>query len=110
MTLPPARLNQATASQAPYSGADLAEFSADLDGISKSALLVDPMVAEADPAASATLRQALEAARATLDGLRRDGAFPPYDEIDATDRARIAAAFAAIAAAADTFNPAIGLD
>ncbi|MBP7243612.1 iron uptake system protein EfeO [Amaricoccus sp.] len=102
--------NQATASQAPYSGADLAEFSADLDGISKSALLVDPLVAEADPAASATLRQALEAARATLDGLRRDGAFPPYDEIDAADRARIAAAFAAIAAAADTFNPAIGLD
>lgn len=102
--------DQATASQAPYSGADLAEFSADLDGISKSALLVDPLVAEADPAASAALHQSLDTARATLDGLRRDGAFPPYDEIDAAARARIAAAFAAVAAAADAFNPAIGLD
>jgi iron uptake system EfeUOB component EfeO/EfeM len=102
--------DQATASQAPYSGADLAEFSADLDGIAKSALLVEPLVREADPAAAAALTQALDGARATLDGFRVDGAFPPYGEVDAAGRARIAAAFAAVATAATGLNPAIGLE
>ncbi len=55
--------DQASASQAPYSGADLAEFSADLDGVAKSALLVEPLVAAADPAASAALRTALDTRR-----------------------------------------------
>ena len=41
--------DQATGSQAPYSHADLAEFSADLDGIAKSALLVDPLVRRGRP-------------------------------------------------------------
>lgn len=102
--------DQASTSQTPYSGADLAEFSADLDGIEKSALLVDPLVAAADPAVSAALHTALDNARATLDGFRRDGGFPPYGEVDAAGRARIAAAFTAVAAAADALNPSIGLD
>ena len=102
--------DQATGSQAPYSGADLAEFSADLDGIEKSALLVDPLVAEADPTASSALHQALDAARATLDSFRVDGAFPPYDQVDAAGREKIAAAFTAVAAAVDALNPAIGLN
>jgi iron uptake system EfeUOB component EfeO/EfeM len=102
--------DQATGSQAPYSQLDLAEFSADLDGISKSVLLVDPLVREADPAASAALAEALEGARATLDGLRTDGAFPPYDQVDAAARKRVSEAFAAVAAAAGAYNPAIGLE
>ena len=102
--------DQATGSQAPYSHADLAEFSADLDGIAKSALLVDPLVREADPAASAALAQAIEAARATLDGFKADGAFPSYDQVDAAGRTKIAGAFSAVATAAAAFNPAIGLE
>ena len=102
--------DQASADQTPYSGADLAEFLADLDGISKSALLLDPLVAAADPAASAALRQALDAARATLDGFRTGEGYPAYGQVDAAGRAKIAAAFAAVAAAARSVNPAIGLD
>ena len=102
--------DQATGSQAPYSHADLAEFGADLDGIAKSALLVDPLVAEADPAASAALHAALDRARATLDGLAVDGVFPSYEAVDAAGRERIAAAFEAVAAAAQAMNPAFGLE
>ncbi len=102
--------DQATGTQSPYSGSDLADFSADLDGIAKSALLVDPLVAEADPKASAALAQALDGARATLEGLKVDGAFPPYDDVDAAGRQKIAAAFTAVAAAVQGLNPAIGLE
>jgi iron uptake system EfeUOB component EfeO/EfeM len=102
--------DQATGSQAPYSHADLAEFSADLDGIAKSALLVDPLVAEADPAASEALRDAIDRARATLDGFGTVGSFPSYETVDASGRERIAAAFAAVAGAAQAMNPAIGLE
>jgi iron uptake system component EfeO len=102
--------DQATADQAPYSGSDLAEFSADLDGIAKSVLLVDPLVASANPTTSEALHKALDDARATLDGFRTGDAFPPYSAVDAQGRAAIAAAFAAVAAAAAEFNPAIGLE
>lgn len=102
--------DQATGAQAPYSHLDLAEFSADLDGISKSALLVDPLVKEADPAASTALAQAIEAARATLDGFKVDGAFPPYDQVDDAGRKAVSEAFAAVATAAAAYNPAIGLE
>ncbi len=102
--------DQATASPTPYSHADLADFSADLDGIAKSALLVDPLVKAADPSASAGLARALDAARATLDGFRQDGAFPSYDTVDAAGRERIADAFRQVAAAAAVLNPTIGLE
>lgn len=96
--------------QAPYSQADLADFSADLDGIAKSAGLVDPLVAAADPGVSAAFHAALDAARASLDGFRTDGGFPPYDQVDAAGRARIAAAFTELAAATRALNAAIGLE
>lgn len=102
--------DQASTGQTPYSHADLAEFSADLDGIAKSALLVDPLVAEADPAASAALHHALAVAGATLESYRTDGALPSYEGVDAAGRAKIAAAFSGVAAAASALNPAIGLE
>lgn len=103
--------DQATASQAPYSQSDLAEFSADLDGIAKSALLVEPLVAEARPEVSATFHDAIDTARKTLDGFRTaDGSFPAYGRVDAEGRTRISTAFAQVADAAAALNPAIGID
>ncbi len=103
--------DQASGSQAPYSHADLAEYAADLDGIAKSALLADPLVAEAAPATSQALHEALDAARATIDGFRRpDGSFPAWDGVDPAGREKLAAAFAAVAAASAALNPAIGLE
>lgn len=102
--------DQADGAQTPYAGTDLAEFSADLDGIAKSTLLVDPLFAAADPAASATLHRALEGARTVLDGFRTGDGFPPWDRVDAGGRARIAAAFRGVAEAAAAINPGIGLE
>jgi len=103
--------DQATGTQAPYSHSDLAEYSADLDGIAKSALLVDPLVTEAKPEVSQALHAALDAARATIEGFRQpDGSFPSWDAVDEAGREKVAAAFAAVAAAAGALNPAIGLE
>ena len=102
--------DQASGSQTPYSHSELAEFSADLDGIEKSASLVEPLVSVAEPAVSAGFEKAVADARTTLDGFRVEGAFPPYDEVDAAGRQKIAAAFTAVAAAAGALNPAIGLE
>ncbi len=97
-------------SQASYSLTDLADMQGALDGISKSVLLIDPLVAGPNPDASASLHQALATAQATLDGFLVNGAFPPYDHIDAAGRQKIAAAFTALATAASILNPAIGLE
>lgn len=102
--------DQATASQAPYSHSDLAEYSADLDGIAKSALVVEPLVRDANAAAADALGSALDAARATLDGFRVAGAFPSYDTVDDAGRQRISEAFTRVAEAAAALNPAIGLE
>ncbi|MFT4151603.1 MAG: iron uptake system protein EfeO [Paracoccaceae bacterium] len=102
--------DQATGGQAPYSGSDLAEFSADLDGIAKSVLLVDPLVAAARPDASAALHKALDEARATLDGFRTGGGYPAWSTVDTAGRQKIAGAFRGVATAAAAINPAIGLE
>ncbi|TPE50229.1 iron uptake system protein EfeO [Amaricoccus solimangrovi] len=102
--------DQATGSQTPYSHTELAEFSADLDGIAKSALLVDPLVAAASPATSEALHKALGNARSVLDGFMVEGAWPSYDTIDTAGREKIAQAFAAVAGAAGAYNAAIGLE
>lgn len=103
--------DQATGSQAPYSQSDLAEFSADLDGIAKSGLLVEPLVAEAQPAVAAAFSDAIGTARRTLDGFRAaDGSFTPYGGVDAAGRKQISDAFAKVAETAAALNPAIGLE
>jgi iron uptake system EfeUOB component EfeO/EfeM len=102
--------DQATGSQTPYSHGDLPEFSADLDGIAESALVVEPLVREADPATADALTAAIESARKTLDGFKVDGAFPSYDTIDDAGRKAISEAFARVAAAAGAINPTIGLE
>lgn len=102
--------DQATGSQAPYSNSDLEEFSADLDGIAKSAMLVEPLVREADATAAVAFAASIDDAQATLDGFKANGAFPSYDTVDAAGRKRISDAFAGIAEAAGGLNPAIGLE
>ncbi len=102
--------DQAGGAQSPYAGDDLAELSAQLDGLTKSVLLVDPLASEAAPAASAALHKALDGARQTLDGFRSGDAFPAWPEVDKDGRAKIAQAFRAVAEAAGAVNPAIGLE
>ena len=94
------RLADQAGSQTPYAGDEGAEFAAALDGIRKSALLVDPLVAVAQPEASATLHAALDGAGASI------GSYTP----DPAGRERVAAALRRIADAAGALNPAIGLE
>jgi iron uptake system EfeUOB component EfeO/EfeM len=102
--------DQATGTQAPYAHSDLAEFAADLDGIAKSALVVEPLVREANAATADDLAAALETARQTLEGLKADGAFPSYDTVDDAGRRAISDAFARVAEAAGAVNSTIGLE
>ena len=103
-------LDQASGGQTPYSQTDLAEFAAELDGITRSALLVDPLVAAANPAASAALHQAVEAARATLESFAVEGGYLPFDQVDANSRKAISASFETLSTALAALNPAIGLE
>lgn len=102
--------DQATGFQAPYSGSDLDEFSAELDGISRSATLVEPLVRESDVQAADALEMALDGARATLDSFKTGGAFPSYEALDPASRKRISESFTKVADAAGALNSAIGLE
>ena len=102
--------DQAAGGQVPYSQTDLAEFTTDLEGITKSAMLVDPLVAAANSATSAALHQAIEATQATLAGFAIDGAYPPFSEVDAGGRKAISASFETLSTAIAALNPAIGLE
>lgn len=102
--------DQVTAAQAPYAGSDLAEYSADLDGIAKALLVLDPLLAGASPETAGALQQALTGARAVLDGLKQPGGFPAWTTVDTAARDRIAGAFRQVAEAAAKVNPALGLE
>ncbi|MBK4216508.1 cupredoxin domain-containing protein [Paracoccus caeni] len=93
-----------------YAGADLAEYAADLDGAAKSALLIDPLVKDADAKVSEGLNAALTDARAALDGLKQGEAFPSWADLAEADRQKIGDAFRKVADAAAAYNPAIGLE
>ncbi len=102
--------DQAAGGQVPYSQTDLTEFTADLEGITRSAMLVDPLVAAANSATSAALHQAIEATQATLTGFAVDGVYPPFSEVDAGGRKAISASFETLSTAIAALNPAIGLE
>ncbi len=102
--------DQVSAAQAPYAGSDLAEYAADLDGIAKAVLVIDPLLAAASPDSSAALHKALDGARAALDGLKTGETFPVWSSVDEAGRNRIAGAFREVAAAAAAVNPALGLE
>jgi iron uptake system component EfeO len=93
-----------------WSGADLAEIEAGLDGIAKGAGLLVPLVSQAAPEAAARYEERLAAARAALQALKGADGYPPYGGLDGQARAGLAASFAALGEAIAAMNPAIGLD
>lgn len=102
--------DQGGETQSPYAGADLKELSAELEGLTKSVLLVDPLVVDAAPATSATLHKALDAARQTIDGFKKNDEYPAWPGVDDAGRKKIASAFRAVADAVGAINSAIGLE
>ena len=95
-----------------WSGADLPDIEANLDGIARGAGLLLPLVTDAAPDIARAYEERLAAARAALAATRSDGAdgYPPYDKLDKPARDRLAASFADLGKAIAGMNSAIGLE
>lgn len=91
-----------------YSGADLQDIAASLDGIAKLAGLLGGVIAPVDPALKDEAAAAVEKTRAALDGLKVGDGFPPYDRVDESARKTLAASFSELAATLARLQPAIG--
>jgi iron uptake system component EfeO len=93
-----------------YASADLAEYEANLAGMEKSVMLLDPLLEGAAPAVAKEVRDQIAATRTLLESLKDGGEFRSYKDVDASARDQIAKAFGALA---DTFakvNQAVGIE
>ncbi len=102
---------QIAAGEDRWSGADLADIEANLDGIAKGAGLLVPLVREAAPDVAKAYEERLAAARAALAATAgTSSGYPPYGDLDKAARDRLAAAFTDLDKAIAALNPAIGLE
>lgn len=70
-----------------YSKLDLPTFVANLEGAQEFYTSLEPIVAAKDPSLNDEIKQAFENALSSVDGLKKDGEFPAYDELtDAQQR------------------------
>jgi iron uptake system component EfeO len=93
-----------------YASADLAEYEANLAGMEKSVMLLDPLLEGAAPAVAKEVRDQIAATRTLLESLKDGGEFRSYKDVDASTRDQIAKAFGTLA---DTFakvNQAVGIE
>ncbi|HEX8543979.1 MAG TPA: iron uptake system protein EfeO [Pseudomonas sp.] len=92
-----------------YSHQDLNGFAANLEGTRKVVDLIRPLLAKN----SAELLQKIDGAAAALDtelnGLKTDGGYRPYDQVNANQRKLIADHAKALADALEGIDPALGL-
>lgn len=91
-----------------YSGTDLADIAANLEGIGKAASLLKPVADGAAPEAMGAVDSALTAANGELDGLRQAGAFPAYSAVDEAHKFMLADRMRELAMALERLNDAIG--
>ncbi|AXC50673.1 multidrug DMT transporter permease [Paracoccus suum] len=98
---------QITAGEDRWSGGDLQDIAAGLDGIAKSAGLMRVLVAEAAPDVATAYDKALVDAQGSVASLT---AQPGHGDLDKAARADLAARFAALDQAIAAMNPAIGLN
>lgn len=102
---------QIAAGEDHWSGADLPDIEANLDGIAKSAGLLVPLVRESAPDVARTYEERLANARAALAATASEpSGYPPYGNLDKAARDRLASAFADLGKAIAALNPAIGLE
>ena len=104
--------DQIAAGEDRWSGTDLADIEANLDGIAKGAGLLMQLVRDAAPDIAGTYEERLAAARAALGATKTVGTdgYPPYGELGKEGREKLAAAFADLDKAIARMNPAIGLE
>lgn len=93
-----------------YAGIDLEEFEASLEGIEKSLDLILPLGSGVESDAAKAVASARVEIRAQLDELKRNGAYPRYEEVSVAVRERLAKDFRALGNAAEKLNASLGLE
>lgn len=93
-----------------YAGSDLEEWQASLDGIGKLSGLLRSVVAGVDPDLDGDIAAAQARAEQDLAALRQGDAWPPYDQVPADRRQRLAGSLAALQTTLDRLQPVIGID
>lgn len=91
-----------------YAQTDLDDIAANFDGIRKVTGLLQAVAQPVDPALAEEIDGKVAAISAELDGLKTDGGFPPYDEVDEAARNALSQAFADLANTLDRLNAVIG--
>lgn len=93
-----------------YSGGDLADFDANVEGIAKVMTLMKPVAIKAAPEDVAAIEARLAAARAALARLKGpDGGYPPYGAVGPESRKALSKEMQSLADAIGRFNAAVGL-
>ncbi len=93
-----------------YAQSDLAEIAAALEGLEKILDLMTPLLRDASPETAKAIDQARAEAHAALDSVKKDSAFPSYDQVSSAQRQKLSQGFTALADAAGKLNAAIGLE
>lgn len=89
-----------------YSFTDLADFTANIDGMEKSVSLLYPLIEAAKPEVAKAVKDAFADTRTVLAA----SGTASYQAVDTDTRKRLSAAFATLAERLETINTAIGME
>lgn len=93
-----------------YSQTDLADFSANLDGVTRMMALLRPVAIEANAAAVADIEKTTAEMAGALAALRSSDGFPAYAAVAADDRQALAGKARAVGDSIGKLNAALGLE
>ncbi len=99
-----------TAGEDHYSQTDLADFEANLAGVSRMMALMKPVVAQGSPTVIADIEARLAAVDSALKALRGPGGFPSYSDVNADSKKALAMQMQALADSIGKLNAAVGLE
>lgn len=115
LSLPGDMAQQIAQSQIPegedlYSGTDLPELAASVEGLAKLSGLLETVARPVAPEAANALRGDLEALQDQLAQLSGPQGYPRYDTLDPEQRDALAQGFQALASALEKLQPVIGMN
>lgn len=93
-----------------YAKTDLADFEANIAGVSRMMALLKPVAVQAAPTVVADIDGRIADANSALKALRGPDGFPPYDSVNADSRKALAQKMQALAEVIGKLNAAVGLE
>ena len=93
-----------------YAKTDLADFEANIAGVSRMMALLKPVAVQAAPTVVADIDGRIADANSALKALRGPDGFPPYDSVNAENRKALAQTMQALAEVIGKLNTAVGLE